>query len=89
MSSTGPCNESHSLKASRWPSSAEAGVIPRETSEGAVRLANVKGGGGGKQQQRCLPNRRREGRRWKAWTDGDSLNPETGTEHLPERQVVN
>lgn len=46
MSSTGPCNESHSLKASRWPSSAEAGVIPRETSEGPVRLANVKGGGG-------------------------------------------
>lgn len=43
MSSTGPCNESHSLKAPRWPSSAEAGVIPRETSEGAVRLANVKG----------------------------------------------
>lgn len=45
MSSTGPCNESHSLKAPRWPSSAEAGVIPRETSEGAVRLANVKGAG--------------------------------------------
>ena len=82
---TGPCNESHSLMASRWPSTAERRGIPRETSEGRWGEANVKGKS--KQQQRFLPNRRREAGRWELGPAATASSA-TGTRRLPDMQAV-